>query len=864
MQTQPLRLLLFFIVVVAMLQSGFAATPVVHISAKPVWLNACKPYDKKIPARRIENGYFYQLVEAQTHVEKQADYRHLITEIISEAGIQNGSEITVNFDPSYERLDFHEIIVWRNGKPQNRLSAGAFKVIADEKELSKFIYQGSYSAFCILNDIRKGDRIEYAYTITGRNPIFDGRFFRDLYFQGSQPIAHMYKSLLVTPSHKLYFKPFNKVPPTIASLKNGLQCYEWDAYQVQPGQYNDNQPGWYNEYAYIQVSDYSSWQEVVNWALKINPLTTNITGSLALKIKELKAKSAGDKETYFRNAVTLVQDEVRYMGIEMGEYSHRANTPERVFNQRYGDCKDKALLLASILNAGGIEAHMVLVNTDAREKTDQFLPSPNVFDHAVAVATVKGKQVWVDATMSYQRGTGTNIYFPNYGKGLVVKAGNNALTTIQPAKAGKTVYKEKYIVTNEKDKVKLEVTSTYTLNEADRMRDRLAATSMAETEKNYLEYYTKIYPKIEAVDSVTVADDESKNEITTTEHYLVSNLLKQDSVTGKYKASFYANYIDAQLVNIKNSTKTPLALYYPSNVNYTLSLVMPGGWDIEPERQNIKRDAYSLATLTWADADTLLLNYQFEYLKNYLPVNKLDEYREDVKKMTNDYLTYSIDYTPGTINRPFKLNYWMLAMAITASALFAFIGFKIYRTHTPEVLFAPGAGFTPIGGWLIVVLIALGISPIAITVFVVNTGYFDMSFWLRITGKLEVFSKCLIALETVGNVFMVCYSVFCFVLLINRRDILPRYFIGLHVFAVVFIIVDCMLALIINDTISDKGGTAILRAIIGAVIWISYFKKSTRVERTFIVPYPAHNYSYEQPVMSWDSPENNGEPQEEN
>jgi transglutaminase-like putative cysteine protease len=862
MQSQPFRLFLALFIVFAALQSSIAATPVVHLSAKPAWLNVCKPYNTKIPARNIENGYFFQLVEAQTHVDKQADYRHMITEIVSEAGIQNGSEVTVNFDPSYERLDFHELIVWRNGKPENRLSAGAFKIIADEKELSKFIYQGSYSAFCILNDIRKGDRIEYAYTITGRNPIFNGRFFRDLYFQGSQPIAHMYKSLLVAPAHKLNFKGFNKVPPTVASVKNGLQCYEWDAYQVKPGMYYDNQPGWYNEYAYIQVSDYNSWQEVVNWALKINPLTTNITGNLALKIKELKAKSAGDTETYFRNAVTLVQDEVRYMGIEMGEYSHRANTPERVFNQRYGDCKDKALLLASILNAGGIEAHMVLVNTDAREKTDQFLPSPNVFDHAVMVATVKGKQVWVDATMSYQRGTGTNIYFPNYGKGLVVKAGNNALTTIQPAKAGKTVYKEKYIVTNEKDKVKLEVTSTYTLNEADRMRDRLASASMAETEKNYLEYYTKIYPKIEAVDSVTVADDEIKNEITTVEHYLISNLLKEDSVTGKYKASFYANYIDAQLVNIKNSTKTPLALYYPSNVEYTLGLVMPGGWDIESERQNIKRDAYSLETLTWADADTLLLNYRFSYLKSYLPVNKLDEYRNDVKKMTDDYLAYSIDYTPGTISRPFKLNYWMLALAITAAGLFAFIGFKIYRTPTDEVVFAPGAGFTPIGGWLIVVLVALGISPIAITVFVINTGYFDMNFWLRITGKLEVFSKCLIVFETVGNVFMVCYSVFCFVLLVNRRDILPKYFIGLHLSSLVFIIVDCLLALIIKDTVSDRGETAILRAIIGAVIWISYFKKSTRVERTFIVPYPAHNYSYEQPAMSWDA-SNNHEAQNE-
>ena len=109
MQPQPFRLFLALFIVFAALQSSMAATPVLHLSAKPAWLNVCKPYNTKIPARNIENGYFFQLVEAQTHVEKQADYRHMITEIVSEAGIQNGSEITVNFDPSYERLDFHEL-----------------------------------------------------------------------------------------------------------------------------------------------------------------------------------------------------------------------------------------------------------------------------------------------------------------------------------------------------------------------------------------------------------------------------------------------------------------------------------------------------------------------------------------------------------------------------------------------------------------------------------------------------------------------------------------------------------------------------------------------------------------------------------
>ena len=165
-----------------------AQTPQVHIAPKPSWISSFKDYDKKPSARTIRDGYFYDLDERQIHVEQKAQYVHYIREIVSATGIQNGSEISVSFDPTYERLDFHQITVWRNGQPQDRLKLSAFKVLADEQEFSKFIYQGSYSANVILDDIRKGDKIEYAFTITGRNPIFNNHFASDIYLQSSSEI----------------------------------------------------------------------------------------------------------------------------------------------------------------------------------------------------------------------------------------------------------------------------------------------------------------------------------------------------------------------------------------------------------------------------------------------------------------------------------------------------------------------------------------------------------------------------------------------------------------------------------------------------------------------------------------------------
>ncbi len=98
-----------------------------------------------------------------------------------------------------------------------------------------------------------------------------------------------------------------------------------------------------------QLTEYKNWNEVVNWGLSINGYPNLKSPLLDKKIKEFKEQAGNDQKKYIELATRFVQDEIRYMGIEMGIYSHRPNSPERVLKQRYGDCKDKSLLLVHLL-----------------------------------------------------------------------------------------------------------------------------------------------------------------------------------------------------------------------------------------------------------------------------------------------------------------------------------------------------------------------------------------------------------------------------------------------------------------------------------------------------------------------------------
>jgi hypothetical protein len=272
--------------------TGYAGTPVIHSAPKPTWISVCKLYTQKPSARDIEDGAYNELIEEQLNIETHASYNHIITQIISQNGVQNNSELSVSFNPAYERLDFHQIVVWRDGKPQNRLNLSAFKIMADESEFDRFIYNGTYAAKYILADIRKGDKIEYSYTLSGANPIFNGKFARSLYFQGYRIVAHQYTSVLVSANRKLNMKPFNANPKmVITNVAGGFKRYEWESYQAKPVRSSNRyQPGWYSEFKRTQVSDYANWAEVVDWAMKINPTATTFKGELATAVNKLKPK----------------------------------------------------------------------------------------------------------------------------------------------------------------------------------------------------------------------------------------------------------------------------------------------------------------------------------------------------------------------------------------------------------------------------------------------------------------------------------------------------------------------------------------------------------------------------------------------
>ena len=97
-------------------------------------------------------------------------FHHHATQVITTTGVDDASEILIEFDPSYQRLTIHDISIHRDGTRIDALDPGALKVIHREPDLERRIFNGSVEILALLPDIRVGDVVEWSWTLRGHQP----------------------------------------------------------------------------------------------------------------------------------------------------------------------------------------------------------------------------------------------------------------------------------------------------------------------------------------------------------------------------------------------------------------------------------------------------------------------------------------------------------------------------------------------------------------------------------------------------------------------------------------------------------------------------------------------------------------------
>ena len=108
-----------------------------------------------------------------------------------------------------------------------------------------------------------------------------------------------------------------------------------------------------------------------------------------------------DDMSRIKAIVEWVQNHIRYIAIEHGEYGFRPELASHVFEKRYGDCKGMSALLKAMFRAVGLDARLVWIGTDDISVDWTEVPALSSGDHMICAVMLDGKTLYVDGTAQY-------------------------------------------------------------------------------------------------------------------------------------------------------------------------------------------------------------------------------------------------------------------------------------------------------------------------------------------------------------------------------------------------------------------------------------------------------------------------------
>ena len=217
----------------------------------------------------------------------------------------------------------------------------------------------------------------------------------------------------------------------------------------------------------------------------------------------------------------------------MGRGSHEPQQPAVVLAQRYGDCKDKALLLAALLRELGVEAYPALVNTKLRQRLDDYLPSPFLFDHVITRS--RRRQDLLDRRHALRSGrhAGDDRHAERRARAASCARRPTALTPIVIHSHGSIAVEE--VITPATNGQHDDRSSASPRPTPAATPTTCAPSSPANrsptSRRDHLNRYAADHPRIEALGAPSIDDDRLRNVIVLRERYTIRDLWKNGSWT---------------------------------------------------------------------------------------------------------------------------------------------------------------------------------------------------------------------------------------------------------------------------------------------------------------------------------------------
>ena len=298
----------------------------------------------------------------------------------------NGRErgtVAVYFNPQRKIKTLHGWCIPAQGKDYEVKDKDAIEV-APNTEGGELISDTKYKVVRIpASD--PGNIIGYEYEVE-EQPLF----LQDKWsFQETDPVRESHYSLQLPPGweYKASWLNHSEVMPTQA----GNNSWQWTVSNISGIRHEPLMPPFQGVSGQMILSFFASggsalksnadWNAMGKWYFNLVGERVDASPEIKQQVIALTGSKATTLEK-MQAIAEFVQHDIRYVAIELGIGGMQPHSAPDVFSHRYGDCKDKATLVRSMLHEIGVESYHVLIN-DERGSVTGDMPAHNGFNHAI-------------------------------------------------------------------------------------------------------------------------------------------------------------------------------------------------------------------------------------------------------------------------------------------------------------------------------------------------------------------------------------------------------------------------------------------------------------------------------------------------
>ena len=349
-------------------------------------------------------------IEDRIHTRYEPDGSDVIwddewVKILTEKGRRAHASVSLSYNARYGDATIHTVeILGTNGAVRAVDFAKTLKIATDNSSMSANIVDPmDKKVSCAVPGLAMGEIRHVVFSRRTRKARMKNAWADATLLEYTAPILSTVVTVDQPPSlpvaKALLRHPFKdtvvRSPPI--KLPDGYTRLTWTARDVPQAFPEPDMPPLSRCVQTLRLSTVPDWQTVSRWywslcephLSKTTPAMTNLVRSLV--------KDCPDATSKIRAVFKFVSQEIRYMGLTLeddapGYEPHDINI---TFDNRYGVCRDKAVLLVALLRIAGIPAYPVLIHAGA--KMDSEVPIP-YFNHAVVAVGSAPQYLLMDPT----------------------------------------------------------------------------------------------------------------------------------------------------------------------------------------------------------------------------------------------------------------------------------------------------------------------------------------------------------------------------------------------------------------------------------------------------------------------------------